>query len=63
MSGSPNPHLPMRPVAYPAAFSTSATVTSSGRSGGPPLPRTYACPVCRPVIRQHRDGAHTVLPA
>ena len=27
------------------------------------LPRIGVCPVCKPVIREDRLGAHTVLPA
>ncbi len=68
VSGSPRPHLPKIPVAYPACLRTWATVVSSGRKGTRSpvrllvLPRIQACPWCIPVISEHRDGAHTVQP-
>ena len=61
--------MPIRPVAYPAFFIRWATVTVSAGIGSCPsgftsrFPRMAACPPCFPVIRQQRDGAHTVAPA
>ena len=51
----------MIPVAYPADFSTSPTVTSSGANpaGAWLFSLTVAWPVCSPVNSEHRVGAQT----
>ena len=65
---SPRPHLPTQATTYPASRSTCRKVVSFCASGrfAPAvswLPRIVAWPVCLPVMKVPREGAHTGAPA